>query len=928
MKAKRTALIGLLILAVSLSIAGRADADVSSAAVLYLRIAPGARAAGLGEAYVAVAEDATATHWNPAGLGAHPIADSWVQVSIPSHLRPVSAIAAVRTQGGSDYLAYDVWAVTSEGLARYDNKKWHLSELFSTRTDQTLAKVVASYFNITDEDRTAVLAAEVARANSPRGPEFLQELRDSILAAVESEYRQKDKLTEYFDSLVAGYEVCLVNWEKVREIESRFREGMKDSLLTETEADRITVAAERSRNRFIPEEIVIPYGILFSGEITALAAAGQRLGIGTSDGLAVYNGKVGKWRLVTTANGLPADHITSVAGAGKGFFVGTEKGIARFVDDEVAPAADNQGLPALPVTAIAASGPREVWAVADNDLYRFDGISWSNSFQYTVALDDTPERIADRFAVYGTDAEKAKYIEKLTAVLREAAAAATREGQSDTVTAGSLHTGDELTDAILEGTQATPPVAEEGGLVETVDSTMAEEQTEPDTAPEPSLKAGSTVRVPYLAEFKGQVSSLHRGQDGTLWVGTDHGILGFDGERWAMPGYRNHLVEEGQKLSDLATMRPQLEEGQVEEYVNLLRNINDLGESADVSAGNTVKVYRNRAAEPIRRIAQRSNSIYFVTGQGVLEWDGEIWQKAEVGGLGSGGSVDIQAHDDKLWLATERKLTIKANGRKEFTLMHTNWLKELADDMYYEFISYVTPVEGWGTFGGNITFITYGAIDRTGEEGPTVLDTWSPFDIAFTGSYGTSLTRKLKGGFSVKFIYSRLSPQGAGLEAGREAGVATGFALDLGLLYEWTQRLNLGLALTNLGPDVTYIDAAQSDPFPSNLAVGAAFWPIRTDFYHLLLTAETNKDLTGSFDGLSNEAKELVWNAGAEVGYLDLIAFRAGYLYDQEGKLKTVTLGAGLSLLANKFQFDFSYIPKNENVILANTLRISLSVRP
>ncbi len=41
---------------------------VSEAAVLWLLISPGSRPAGMGEAFVAVADDATATWWNPAGL--------------------------------------------------------------------------------------------------------------------------------------------------------------------------------------------------------------------------------------------------------------------------------------------------------------------------------------------------------------------------------------------------------------------------------------------------------------------------------------------------------------------------------------------------------------------------------------------------------------------------------------------------------------------------------------------------------------------------------------------------------------------------------------------------------------------------------------------------------------------------------------------
>ena len=40
----------------------------SEAGALFLLISPGARAGGMGEAQVAVANDAYASYWNPAGL--------------------------------------------------------------------------------------------------------------------------------------------------------------------------------------------------------------------------------------------------------------------------------------------------------------------------------------------------------------------------------------------------------------------------------------------------------------------------------------------------------------------------------------------------------------------------------------------------------------------------------------------------------------------------------------------------------------------------------------------------------------------------------------------------------------------------------------------------------------------------------------------
>lgn len=59
----------LLVLGLLAPVAALHAASVSQATLLFLKIAPGARPAGMGEAFVAIADDATATWWNPAGLG-------------------------------------------------------------------------------------------------------------------------------------------------------------------------------------------------------------------------------------------------------------------------------------------------------------------------------------------------------------------------------------------------------------------------------------------------------------------------------------------------------------------------------------------------------------------------------------------------------------------------------------------------------------------------------------------------------------------------------------------------------------------------------------------------------------------------------------------------------------------------------------------
>ena len=47
-----------------------AAGDVGEAGALFLRAGMGARASGMGEAFTAVAEDASATYWNPGAMAA------------------------------------------------------------------------------------------------------------------------------------------------------------------------------------------------------------------------------------------------------------------------------------------------------------------------------------------------------------------------------------------------------------------------------------------------------------------------------------------------------------------------------------------------------------------------------------------------------------------------------------------------------------------------------------------------------------------------------------------------------------------------------------------------------------------------------------------------------------------------------------------
>ncbi|MDZ4722983.1 MAG: PorV/PorQ family protein [candidate division Zixibacteria bacterium] len=880
MNVKRLAL-ALTAVCIALFPSVETTAQVSQSAVLFLRIAPGARAAGMGDAFVAVADDATATHWNPAGLGAYPLSSNWVETNIPAQFRPLRGIAAIKKGRGKDYKDYELWAISARGLIRFSDDSWQSGEAFLTQSDQTIAKKVSSYLNISDESQLDATIRKVAASNNRDSYESLVSLRDSVAAYIPEGYKRSAELQSDLDSLVSAYMLLRVDWDQVDEIRHLYAEGIKDSKFSDAEADRISFAVERSRSRYIPEEITIPYDALSGGELTSISTTGDVILVGTSEGLIEYNGR--NWKRLTTRNGLPSNNVLTLAAVGSQIMIGTDAGAIVYNGLALDSLESVDMLPQGPVSAVGGTSPTNLFAVVGGDLYRYDGKTWSNTMSYTAVIDDTPEKIAAKFSIYGSEADKQKYLEKFNRQV-----------------------------------STLPGIVPSSGMVPSPDDSVT-------ALVSTTLEAGKILSIPYLAEIKGEVYSIHSDARGNIWLGTEYGLLRMTGDGWTMPGYRDKVVEAGETLDDVVNLRLNQTESEREKYTQSLQVINDLSDG-QLTEGTTIQRYGNATGSAVKEIRAGNQQIFIATAEGLIVFKEDRLQRADFAGLERGVITGMSTVNDEAWFATNDKVAVKARGRTDISGMHVKWLPELADDLYYEFLSVASGKEGIGTFGGNLTFISYGTIQRTGEGGSDVVGSFDSYDIAFTGSFGTSLTAKLKGGVSAKVIYSQLSTQGAGSEQG--GGTATGVAIDLGLLYHASPRLNLGMAITNLGPDMAYIDAAQSDPLPRNLAVGFAYKLIKNESSQLLLVGEVNKLLVGLNDRFDREiSKQIILNGGAEFMYANLLAIRGGYIYDNEGKVKTFTFGLGLSAF-DVLRFDFSYVPSGESVALANTLRVSLSVTP
>ncbi len=238
---------------------------------------------------------------------------------------------------------------------------------------------------------------------------------------------------------------------------------------------------------------------------------------------------------------------------------------------------------------------------------------------------------------------------------------------------------------------------------------------------------------------------------------------------------------------------------------------------------------------------------------------------------------------------------------------HVNWLPELAPDMYYEYLAVSAPFSKVGTFAFNGVYLTTGETVVQNESG-TVIGTYTTFDFSLGLAYGRELTPYLAVGGGVKLVYSFLAPEWVlerlGLAAG---GSALTWATDAGVLYRPFKRLQLGTALQNLGPPISFSSNSDPDPLPLMLRMGVSYKPLSVlskdttkeqfEIVGLRLTTDITKVLIGMFavDPPEVDSMSLGQELGYEIGeswrslgmevsvYREILTLRAGYFFDKTG---------------------------------------------
>lgn len=256
--------------------------------------------------------------------------------------------------------------------------------------------------------------------------------------------------------------------------------------------------------------------------------------------------------------------------------------------------------------------------------------------------------------------------------------------------------------------------------------------------------------------------------------------------------------------------------------------------------------------------------------------------------------------------------------RYNFTLMHTQLVPDW-DDVYYEYAAYAQRVEGLGTIGASLIYLTYGEQIATDPDSPEEIGRFNSYEVIPSVAYGTTIGENLAVGLNLKFVHVDLAP--AQFTQDQQKGAGSTFAADFGVLYRMQDgRLSLGGALQHLGPRIAYIDEEQSDPLPRNLKLGASYGLVADEMNDLTVSVEVNKSLV-IVEDITDLSIGIILGAGAEYRYYDLLAVRGGYVHDEDGEVKGFAFGMGLKY--KDWAFDVANVPQAEG--LKRPFRFSLT---
>ena len=122
-------------------------------------------------------------------------------------------------------------------------------------------------------------------------------------------------------------------------------------------------------------------------------------------------------------------------------------------------------------------------------------------------------------------------------------------------------------------------------------------------------------------------------------------------------------------------------------------------------------------------------------------------------GAGPAGTGEANvARSDDAYASWYNPAGLGFQSGREMAGMHVNWLPNLADDLYYEFLAYKHNIPDLGTIGAHVIFLSLGEQMQTDENG-NELGNFSSNMWAITTSFGTTISTPSSIGLSFKICF-------------------------------------------------------------------------------------------------------------------------------------------------------------------------------
>ncbi len=168
------------------------------------------------------------------------------------------------------------------------------------------------------------------------------------------------------------------------------------------------------------------------------------------------------------------------------------------------------------------------------------------------------------------------------------------------------------------------------------------------------------------------------------------------------------------------------------------------------------------------------------------------------------GGLNISLVDDDLSSAAQNPALV---GPELSGQMTVNYMRYLGGSNFAG-VQYARAAGEHGAWRASLQYFGYGSMKETLPDG-TVVGSFSPKDVSFSGSYSHDFNDRLRGGIDLKFLYS-----------GYADYTAIALATDIGLNYYNPDRdLSLSVVAANLGGQIKRFDQAY-DRLPFDIRLG------------------------------------------------------------------------------------------------------------